>query len=484
MNIFAQIVQFLGRKEILFILCAIASFFIGRYAPSLLILVIKRLFPTEVIDTYEKFINSYRQRFQWAITSILILVFLGTIQPEIYQKIYEFLNPIIEFIGRKDIQFILCVIASFFIGRYTPLLLKKAIERFFPTQVIDIYEKFIYANRKSLKWAGTLILILLSLNLISDKWFYSFLHDILELSVIFSLSLLVSGVSRQLVRTYGADFISKLGYQADDLLLILETIFNVLIGFFAFLIFANGRFDLFGLFAGFGIGGFAIAFAAQKTLEQFFGTIVIYLDRPFVTGEYIYLAQSDTFGNAIYGRVESIGFRSTKIRSAGKNTLIIIPNSILANLQVENVTRGKKVMVLLYLDFLNQKLLDKGQALVRQVVEQTMESLFGVQPDSTKVIFETLDSNNNKIIDDNSKADTSEKVDPSKTIFTTSKDSQPQHTRARITFFILGANQNSFELRKQLLNIANQKVSQELNNFGIKFKMQESNIYIEAPMTI
>lgn len=397
-------------------------------------------------------------------------------------------NQIFEFLLREDIRnleiFILCVITAFFVGRYTPLLIKVVIKRFLPPQVIDIYEKLIYANRQPLKWAGTSILILLSVGLISQyKGFYQFLSSVVELAVILSIAILASGIFRQLIRTYGITLIRKLGYQADDLLLIVETIVNLTIGFIAVLVFANDRFNLVGLITGLGIGGLAVAFAAQKTLEQFLGTIVIYLDRPFTTGEYIHLPPSGKFTEGIYGRVESIGFRSTKIRSSGRSTLVIVPNSILANVEVENVTRGKKVMVLLYLDF-NQKLLDKGQALVRQVVEESMESLFGVEPDSTKVVFENFDSNNHTIIGDNSNAATTVKTDPSKTVLATNKDSQPEHTRARITFFLLGSNQNSLELRKQLVNLANEKVSQQLNNFGIEFVMQEPNIYIEAPVTI
>ena len=231
MNIIVEIGEFLIREDMphlgIFILWVIASFFIGRYIPSLLILVInryfKRFFATQVIETYEQFIHSYRQRFQWAATLILILVFLGIVLPEESTRIIDFFNSIIEFIGRKNILFILCVIASFFIGRYTPELLKQAIKlklaTQFPTQIIDIYEKLINANQP-LKWAGTSILILLSLNLIKDEWFYSFLHHIVDLSVIFSIALLVSFVSQQMIRTYGVILIRKLPYQADDLLLI------------------------------------------------------------------------------------------------------------------------------------------------------------------------------------------------------------------------------------------------------------------------
>ncbi len=54
------------------------------------------------------------------------------------------------------------------------------------------------------------------------------------------------------------------------------------------LIFAEiHQINLIGLFASLGIGGLAIAFAAQKTLEQLLGTVVLYLDRPYLPGEYI-----------------------------------------------------------------------------------------------------------------------------------------------------------------------------------------------------
>jgi len=398
-------------------------------------------------------------------------------------------EQIFDFLLRKDIRnieiFILCVVASLVIGRYTPVLIQAGIKRFLPSQVTDVYQKLIYTNRQPLKWAGTSILLLLSLEFISQyKRVHGFLQAVLELSVILSIALLASGIFRQLVRTYGITIIRKLGYQADDLLLIVETIVNIIIGFIAVLIFATLKeFNLVGLIASLGVGGLAVAFAAQKTLEQFLGTIVIYLDRPFTTGEYIHLPPGGKFTDGIYGRVESIGFRSTKIRSSGKSTLVIVPNSILATVEIENVTRGKKIMVLLYLDF-NQKLLDKGQALVRRVVEESMESLFGVEPETAKVVFENFDSNYKEIINNNFQNKKPEKMDSSTTLLATDKDSQPEHTRARITFFLLGSNQNSLELRKQLVDLANEKVSHQLNNFGIEFVMQEPNIYIEAPVTI
>lgn len=71
------------------------------------------------------------------------------------------------------------------------------------------------------------------------------------------------------------------------------------------------------------MAGVAVAFAAQNTLSKLLGGIVLYIDRPFVVDDYIGLP------DGTFGRVESIGLRSTKIRSSGKGTLIIISNNSL-----------------------------------------------------------------------------------------------------------------------------------------------------------
>ena len=180
---------------------------------------------------------------------------------------------------------------------------------------------------------------------------YGFLGFFITLATIVSIAWLASRLFRQFVRVYGINIVRSLNLEVDEMLLVVETIMNVIIGIIAVVAFAqNQGVSLVGLVAGFGIGGAAIAFAAQKTLEQLFGTIVLYLDRPFVPGEHIrvnFNPQADD----VYARVESIGLRSTKLRTAAKSTLVIVPNSTMANLDIENVTRGKKVMVLLYLDF-------------------------------------------------------------------------------------------------------------------------------------
>jgi small-conductance mechanosensitive channel len=372
----------------------------------------------------------------------------------------NFPDIILEFIQREDIQLALLrivsllgfILLSLIVGRYTPTLVRFIIRRFSPHQVTKIYDSLIEPIKKLFIIAGTLILFSLSLKVIKEyEAIYNFFYFFIDLAVTISVAWLASRFFRQFVRVYGIELIRKLGRDVEELLLVLETLVNVIIGFIAVLAFAQGRFDLVGLMAGLGIGGLAIAFAAQKTLEQLLGTIVLYLDRPFVPGEYIRLQKSQQIPEGLFGRVESIGLRSTKIRTVAKSTLFIVPNSILANLEIENITRGKKVMVLLYLDF-PHLLEEREQALVQQVITESTNSLFGIDPGSTNIDL----------------------INPE----------EKQATRARVTFFILGSSENSIQLRKRLLELANEKISKKLLKSGIKFTMQDPTIYVESPVTI
>lgn len=82
------------------------------------------------------------------------------------------------------------------------------------------------------------------------------------------------------------------------------------------------------LIAGLGIGGLVIALAAQKTVENLFGTVSIGIDQPMREGDFVKI------GDAL-GTVEQIGLRSTRIRTLDR-TIITIPNGELSNQRVES----------------------------------------------------------------------------------------------------------------------------------------------------
>ena len=89
---------------------------------------------------------------------------------------------------------------------------------------------------------------------------------------------------------------------------------------------------LTSIVAGLGIGGLAVALAAQDTLKNFFGSLVLFVDKPFEIGDRILIDGHD-------GPVEEIGLRSTKIRTLDGD-LVTIPNGELANKTIQNI--GKR----------------------------------------------------------------------------------------------------------------------------------------------
>jgi len=92
-------------------------------------------------------------------------------------------------------------------------------------------------------------------------------------------------------------------------------------------------FSISGVLAFGGIGGIAVGFAAKDLLANFFGGLMIYLDRPFSVGDWVRSPDK-----SIEGTVENIGWRLTRIRTFDKRPLYV-PNSVFASIAVENPSR-------------------------------------------------------------------------------------------------------------------------------------------------
>ncbi len=120
--------------------------------------------------------------------------------------------------------------------------------------------------------------------------------------------------------------------QIDDQLAPLATktlkVLVVIIG--CLVVLQNFGINVTALLAGLGIGGVALAFAAQDTVANVFGTITILLDTPFKLGDRIKITDTE-------GIVEEVGFRSTRIRTF-YNSLVTLPNSVVAKEKIDNLT--------------------------------------------------------------------------------------------------------------------------------------------------
>lgn len=206
--------------------------------------------------------------------------------------------------------------------------------------------------------------------------------------------------------------------------------------------------NVVGLVASLGVGGLAVAFAAQKTLEQVLSSIILYIDRPFLVDDYIGLP------GGTFGQVESIGLRSTKIRTSGRGTLVVVPNNILTQITIENFSGGRKVMSMMCLRFYREISSDE-KALIRQVILDSTQDIFGIDSRSTDITFMKPEN-----------------------------FSEVSETRAQVTFFILGSGEVSMDLRGQMLDISSRNVAQTLKEFGIAFDIEDQRINVESPITI
>ena len=130
-----------------------------------------------------------------------------------------------------------------------------------------------------------------------------------------------------------------------------------------------------------GVGGIAVGFAAQDLLANFFGGVIIYLDRPFKVGDWVRSPDRE-----IEGTVEDIGWRVTIIRTFDKRPLYI-PNSVFTKISVENPSRmlNRRIYETIGLRY-------KDAAKVREIIDAVKKMLQN---------HEDIDSNNTLIVNFN-----------------------------------------------------------------------------------
>ena len=146
----------------------------------------------------------------------------------------------------------------------------------------------------------------------------------------------------------------------DQMVPFLRELFKIITIIFGVFFVMGAVFDLnvATIIAGLGIGGLAIALAAQDTLQNLLGSFTIFADKPFIVGDLVHVAGYDAV-------VEKVGFRSTVVRTLDK-TLVIIPNKKmidgpLENLTLRNLRRVKFNVGVLY---------GTPEATIRKITEQ------------------------------------------------------------------------------------------------------------------
>ncbi len=137
----------------------------------------------------------------------------------------------------------------------------------------------------------------------------------------------VVGVLTEYIRVRAGKSKSQLD---DQIVKLISSSLKTFIVVFGVLLAAqNLGIEIFSVLAGLGIGGLAVALAAKDTLANFFGSIMIMIDKPFAVGHWVVISGME-------GTVEEIGFRTTRIRTF-YDSVISVPNSNIATAGVDNL---------------------------------------------------------------------------------------------------------------------------------------------------
>ncbi len=163
---------------------------------------------------------------------------------------------------------------------------------------------------------------------------------------------------------------------------------KILIFCFAVLIvFQQWGYNTSTILAGVGVGGVAVALAAQKTIENLFGGISLISDRPVLVGDFC------QFGGQV-GTVEDIGLRSTRIRTLDR-TLVTVPNSQFSTMTLENYSKRDRMWfhptVRLRRDTTPDQIRQMMSAITQILEKHEMVDASGVPLRFSKITDQTLD---------------------------------------------------------------------------------------------
>jgi len=344
-----------------------------------------------------------------------------------------------------------------------PRILRFLVFRFFPSELQEAYQQIVAPYQRWITLSFFLSIGDIVLLLIPEEPTWLFISEFfLGGAIAINTCLLAFTLFNEFFSSYLLDLALRSRKNVNsEVLAFIKFVANSLIVLIVIFIFAEShRLSITGLVASIGVGGIAIAFASQKVLEQVLWTILLYLDRPFVVDDYIHLA------DGTFGRVEAIGWRSSKIRLSGKGTLVVVPNSMLTQMSIENLSGAQKIITLLNI-FFERAIPEQEKALVRQIILDSTKDIYGIDHRLTEVSFRTPSNDNKNFRSRNNK-----------------NNGQLEPAQARVTFFILGAGSIALEIRTQLLEAARRNITKRLQEYGIRFQIDQKPINVDSPMNI
>jgi MscS family membrane protein len=134
----------------------------------------------------------------------------------------------------------------------------------------------------------------------------------------------------------------------------------------------------YSVLAGLGVGGLAVALAAQQTIANLIGSLIIMVEKPFAVGDFIKLKDTE-------GVVESVGFRSTRIRTL-YNSLVTIPSSQIVSSTIDNMELREYRQIKIDLNLTYDTPIEKIKAFI-EGIKQILDTHSDTRKDNAQVFF-------------------------------------------------------------------------------------------------
>lgn len=218
------------------------------------------------------------------------------------------------------------IVVGLFIVRIFRVFLRKRLSRF-----DNIYIKYFLSLQQYIYPIGFLLVIYAGVNWLTvpDR-VAEFMHYAFTVAFIFLVIRLITSAVRSAIQSYLTEQDESGGKlkQVRGIILILNGILWIIGLIF---LFDNLGFNVTAVLTGLGVGGIAIALAAQTILGDIFNYFVIFFDRPFELGDFIIVGD-------VLGTVEYIGLKTTRIKSL-QGEQVIFSNSNLTNSRIHNYKR-------------------------------------------------------------------------------------------------------------------------------------------------
>jgi MscS family membrane protein len=269
---------------------------------------------------------------------------------------------------------ILFVVGGIVVGKLLAWFMEKVLKQLTQKTKSDFDDIIVEAIKKPLVFFVTIMGFWYAIEYLEfpNEKVEIFLHKLHLFLVVINVTWLFSRVLNTLLEAYFFPYAKRDDTSFDaQLLPVLQKGFTFFIwGIGIVLGLDNLDFDIGAMLAGMGIGGLALALAAQDIVKNIFGGIMIFLDKPFKIGERIMINEFDGF-------VERVGLRSTRVRTM-EGRLVTIPNSHFNDNAIINIVSEptRRIVMDLGLTYdTKPEKMEEARQILRQIVVDKKEVL-------------------------------------------------------------------------------------------------------------